>query len=131
MNLMMTFYSVMLIEHYMIFLLISKAGNDEIQDQLLNTLREHLHKEDTMLRNMEDTMTCLGNDTATAFKDFLSNVHDGISLIDDPEFISNYINNFTNTIRDIARYMLVHDEIMSRITTALRMKIHTYLRNLT
>ncbi|WP_229709725.1 hypothetical protein [Vulcanisaeta souniana] len=131
MNLLMTFYSVMVVEHYMIFLLISKAGSDEIQDQLLNTLRDHLHKEDSMLRNMEGTMICLGNDTTMAFKDFLKNVHDGISLTDDPEFISNYINNFDNTIKDIVRYMLIHDEIMSRIIAALRIKIHAYLKNLT
>ncbi len=131
-NALMTFYSVAVIEHYMIILLLIRSRNtEEVRDQLLNALRDHLDKENRILNNMSGLMKCLDEHSISLINEFIKNVRDGIALINDPEFMSNYINDFMITIKAITKYILNHDEILSNIINLLQDIIRKYVSNFT
>ncbi len=132
MNAVMTFYSVAVIEHYMIFLLISKSRSTEgVYDQLLNAVRDHLDKEDRILNNTLRLKECVNGNVASLLNELIKNIQDGITLVNDPEFISNYINDFTIAVKALTKYMLHHEELMSRIINELQENIRRYMRSLT
>ncbi|ADN51130.1 hypothetical protein [Vulcanisaeta distributa] len=132
-NALMTFYSVAVIEHYMIFLLLIKSRNNEaIHDQLLNTVRDHLDKENRMLNNMlRLLMECFNENTTSLVNEFVRNVQDGITLINDPEFISNYINDFATAVKTLVKYVLNHEELLSRVVNLLRENVRKYISSFT
>ncbi len=71
-NAVMTFYSVAVIEHYMIFLLIIRARSvNDVHDQLLNAVRDHLDKEDRMLDNMLRLKDCVDGNTSLLLNGFI------------------------------------------------------------
>lgn len=130
-NAVMTFYSVAVIEHYMIFLLIIRARSvNDVHDQLLNAVRDHLDKEDRMLDNMLRLKDCVDGNTSLLLNGFIKNVKDGIALVNDPEFISNYINDPETAIKTLIKYMLYHEELLSSIINALRENIRKFMNNL-
>ncbi|MCG2869117.1 MAG: hypothetical protein L7H10_00050 [Vulcanisaeta sp.] len=119
-NLLMTAYSIIMIEHYMILLLILKARSDEgVKDQLLNSIREHLDKERRILK-VSRLGECLSSDIEALINDFVKNVDYGLSIVDDPEFLSNYINNFRETLTTVAKYVLNHEELASGLISKLQ-----------
>ena len=130
-NALMTFYSVVSIEHYMILLLIIRSRSTEgVYDQLLNAVRDHLDKENRMLNNLLRLRNCL-NDAKTLINDFAKNVQDGIAMVNDPEFISVYINDFTIAVRTLTKYILSHEEILSKIINSLQEYVRKYMSNFT
>ena len=130
-NALMTFYSVVSIEHYMILLLIIRSRSTEgVYDQLLNAVRDHLDKENRMLNNLLRLRNCL-NDAKTLINDFAKNVQDGIAMVNDPEFISVYINDFTIAMRTLTKYILSHEEILSKIINSLQEYVRKYMSNFT
>ncbi|GAB6944808.1 hypothetical protein [Vulcanisaeta sp. JCM 14467] len=131
-NALMTFYSVVSIEHYMILLLIIKSRSTEgVYDQILNVVRDHLDKESRMLNNLLRLRNCLSEDTTTIINDFAKNVQDGIAMINDPEFISVYINDFMSAVRTLARYILSHEELLSKIINSLQEYVRKYMNDFT
>ena len=130
MNALMTFYSVVSIEHYMILLLIIKSrSTEDIYDQLLNVVRDHLNKESRMLNNLLRLRNCLSEDAITLINDFAKNVQNGIDMMNDPEFISTYINDFTTAVRALTKYILFHNEILSKIINLLQEYVRKYMNN--
>ena len=131
-NLLMTAYSIIMIEHYMILLLILKARSDEgVKDQLLNSIREHLDKERRILK-VSRLGECLSGDIEALINDFVKNVDYGLSIVDDPEFLSNYINNFRETLTTVAKYVLNHEELasglISKLQNIVRNEVASFLR---
>ncbi len=130
-NTLMTFYSVAVVEHYMIFLLLIKSKNNEaMYDQLLNAVRDHLDKENRMLNNMLGLMECLDESKMSLINELIKNVQNGITLVNDPEFISSYINDFVTAVKALARYILNHEELFSRVINSLRENVRKYMDNL-
>jgi len=41
-------------------------------------------------------------------------------MVSDPEFVSSYISNFTDALRIIAKYMVNHEELASKVMTELQ-----------
>jgi hypothetical protein len=109
-----------MIEHYMILLLIIKARNNvNLQDQLLNLVRDHLDKEKRLIETAR-LNDCVSNDLANTIGEFISNINNGLLMVSDPEFVSSYISNFTDALRIIAKYMVNHEELASKVMTELQ-----------
>ncbi|MFB6470180.1 MAG: hypothetical protein TU36_002935 [Vulcanisaeta sp. AZ3] len=129
MNLMMSTYSIIVVEHYMILMMLEEASKGaNLQDQLINVLRDHLDKEIRVMKNIDELRQCLDNDTIILIEDFLSNVTEGSSLTNDPEFLSNYIHDFTGTLKPLIRYMLTHEELFWKFINRLREVISSKMR---
>ncbi len=119
-NLLASAYSIIMIEHYMILLLIIKARNNvNLQDQLLNLVRDHLDKEKRLIETA-GLNDCVSNDLANTIGEFISNIDNGLLMVSDPEFVSSYISNFTDALRIIAKYMVNHEELASKVMTELQ-----------
>ncbi|GAB6946413.1 hypothetical protein JCM16161A_05430 [Vulcanisaeta sp. JCM 16161] len=131
-NALMTFYSVAVIEHYMILLLLTRSKNTEsVRDQLLNVVRDHLDKENRILSNTSELMECIDEHTMSLINRFAKDVQDGVALVNDPEFISNYINDFTIAVKDLTRYILNHTELLSSIINLLWENVRKYMGDFT
>jgi len=52
--------------------------------------------------------------------EFISNINNGLLMVSDPEFVSSYISNFTDALRIIAKYMVNHEELASKVMTELQ-----------
>ncbi|MGC9152423.1 MAG: hypothetical protein ACP5GY_01650 [Vulcanisaeta sp.] len=129
MNSLMTIYSISIIEHYMILLMIIKAGKGaDIQDQLINALREHLDKESRLIKSMEKLNLCLDTHAIKLINDYLRNISEGLSLINDAEFISNYINNFTDSLKTLLKYLVIHNELLIKIINLIQEAIDNLLK---
>ena len=129
-NALMTFYSVVSIEHYMILLLIIKSRSAEgVYDQLINVVRDHLDKESRILNNLLRLRNCLGEDVITLINDFTKNVQDGIKMVNDPEFVSTYINDFATAVRTLTSYILSHEERLSKIIDSLQEYARKYVND--
>ena len=129
-NALMTFYSVVSIEHYMILLLIIKSRSAEgVYDQLINVVRDHLDKESRILNNLLRLRNCLGEDVITLINDFTKNVQDGIKMVNDPEFVSTYINDFATAVRTLTNYILSHEERLSKIINLLQEYARKYVND--
>ena len=129
-NALMTIYSILSIEHYMILLLIIKSrSTDEVYDQLLNTVRDHLDKEGRILNNIQKLRNCLNEDATTLINDFTKNVQEGTTLVNDPEFISTYINNPREAVKSLTKYVLTHEELLSKIINTIRQHIRNHINN--
>ena len=129
-NALMTIYSILSIEHYMILLLIIKSrSTDEVYDQLLNTVRDHLDKEGRILNNIQKLRNCLNEDTTTLINDFTKNVQEGTALVNDPEFISTYINNPSEAVKSLTKYVLTHEELLSKIINTIQQHIRNHINN--
>ena len=129
-NALMTFYSVVSIEHYMILLLIIKSRSAEgVYDQLINVVRDHLDKESRILNNLLRLRNCLGEDVITLINDFTKNVQDGIKMVNDPEFVSTYINDFAMAVRTLTDYILSHEERLSKIIDSLQEYARKYVND--
>ena len=129
-NALMTFYSVVSIEHYMILLLIIKSRSaEDVYDQLINVVRDHLDKESRILNNLLGLRNCLGEDVITLINDFTKNVQDGIKMVNDPEFVSTYINDFAMAVRTLTSYILSHEERLSKIIDSLQEYARKYVND--